>query len=254
MTVFQYILVIAGSFLAGGINTLAGNGSVITLSLLTNVLGLPGNIANGTNRVGIVFQTAGTGLGFMKSKVLDLERSRHIIIYSIIGAIAGVFVALKVSNEIFLEVFKYMMIVMFIAVLFKPERWLIESDKAFKLSKWVTIPAYLMIGFYGGFIQMGAGIFILIVLVLASRYSMMEANAVKTVVIFIYTFLAMLIFAFQGLIDWKIGLVMAVGQSAGGFLTAAYLSRLPRINLWAYRLLITIIVFSLLIQFDIIHL
>ena len=52
-----YLLALVGSFVAGAINTLAGNGSAITLTILTEVLGLPGTVANGTNRVGIATQS-----------------------------------------------------------------------------------------------------------------------------------------------------------------------------------------------------
>jgi uncharacterized membrane protein YfcA len=49
---YHYAIAIIGSAVAGSINTLAGNGSAITLTILTELLGLPGNMANGTNRVG----------------------------------------------------------------------------------------------------------------------------------------------------------------------------------------------------------
>ena len=53
------IIAVAGAFAAGVINALAGNGSVITLTILTELIGLPGNVANGTNRVGVLFNAAG---------------------------------------------------------------------------------------------------------------------------------------------------------------------------------------------------
>jgi len=49
-------LTILAGFLAGIINTLAGSGSVVTLAMLS-LLGLPSNIANGTNRIGVLFQS-----------------------------------------------------------------------------------------------------------------------------------------------------------------------------------------------------
>ena len=55
---YHYLIAILGSALAGSINTLAGNGSAITLTILTEPIGLPGNLANGTNRIGIFTQSA----------------------------------------------------------------------------------------------------------------------------------------------------------------------------------------------------
>lgn len=252
LSILQYILIITGSFIAGGINTFAGNGSVITLSLLTDILGLPANVANATNRVNIIFQSLGTGAGFHKNKMIDFSRSRLMIIFTIIGSVAGVYVALIISNENFLKAFRYLMVVMLFIVLIHPERWLRDTDLTKKTPLWVSVPVYLAVGFYGGFIQMGAGIFFLAALVLVSRYSMMEANALKTIVIAIYTLVVLSIFASQGLINWKIGLLMSVGQTAGGYISAAYLARKPGINVWAYRLLILIIILSILSQFEIV--
>lgn len=242
----------AGSFIAGVINTLAGNGSVITLSLLTDLIGLPGNIANGTNRVGVLLQGIGSSSGFAKNKMIDFSRSKTIIILTILGALGGVTVATIVSNEQFLSVFKYLMIFMLLIILVKPERWLKSSDVK-KLSLWVSIPAYLLLGFYGGFIQMGMGIFFLAVTVLVAGYSIMEANALKTLVTTIYTIVVLGIFHFKGLVQWETGLLMAIGQTLGGYLTAAYATKWKDIDIWAYRLLVIIIIFAILIQFNIIN-
>jgi hypothetical protein len=145
------------------------------------------------------------------------------------------------------------MVLMLFVILVKPERWLQSSDVK-KLPMWINIPVFLMLGFYGGFIQMGMGIFFLAVLVLLAKYSIMEANAIKTIIIFIYTTLVLAIFAWQGLVDWKVGIIMAAGQTLGGYLTAAYAIKIPNINTWAYRLLIVIIIFAILTQFGFIKL
>jgi uncharacterized membrane protein YfcA len=253
LTLFEYAIALTGSFMAGAVNTLAGNGSVITLSILTDLIGLPGNVANGTNRVGVLFQTIGSSSGFAKNKMIDLGKSKSIIILTILGAILGVFTAISVSNEQFLFVFKYLMLVMLLMVLVKPEKWL-RTTEIKKVSAWISIPAFIIIGFYGGFIQMGMGIFFLAVTVLLAGYNIMHANAIKTIVIAIYTIIVLAIFQLKGLVNWEVGLLMAIGQTLGGYLTAAYASKWKDINLWAYRLLIIIIIFAILMQFQIIKL
>ena len=231
-----------GSFIAGCINTLAGNGSAITLTILTEMLGLPPNVANGTNRVGIVAQGTASSWVFYKNKMLDLGRDRLLIITTTLGAVLGVYVATIVSNEQFKTVFSYLLVVMLFVILIKPKRWLRETDKDFKPSLWIMVPAFLGIGFYGGFIQMGMGIFFLAIMVLGARYSIMNANAVKSLVVTIYTLVVIAIFQYKGLIDWQIGLLMATGQTAGGWLTAIYGSRYKNANVWAHRLLVVVVV------------
>ena len=93
---------------------------------------------------------------------------------------------------------------------------------------------------------MGMGIFFLAVLVLAARYNIIEANAIKTLVVFIYTFLVIFIFHVNDLVNWQIGGIIAIGQTAGGYLTAHYASRYQSAEIWAYRLLVLIVILVLL--------
>lgn len=72
----QITIAITGGLFAGIINTLAGNGSAITLTILTEVLGLPGNVANGTNRIGILAQGMASVRFFWKHNHQALERAR----------------------------------------------------------------------------------------------------------------------------------------------------------------------------------
>ncbi len=238
----DYLIAFIGATLAGVINTLAGNGSAITLTILTEVLGMPGNLANGTNRLGVASQSIGASWAFYKHGKIDWQNSWLLLATTTFGAIIGAWVAISVSNEQFKTVFSYLMVFMLFVLLVKPERWLRETDVNFKPSLWLIIPAYLALGFYGGFIQMGMGIFFLAVMVLGARYSLLDANVVKSLMVAIYTILAILLFQGKGLIDWKIGGLMAVGQMIGGWATAHYGASSPKVNIWAHRLLVVIVI------------
>lgn len=248
---YHYVIAIVGSAAAGSINTLAGNGSAITLTILTELLGLPGNLANGTNRVGVLTQSLAGAYAFHRNDRLDMSRSWSYIIFTIVGAIAGVLVAIWVSNEQFIGVFRFLLIFMLFVILIKPKRWLHATDASRQPNLWIVAPVFIGIGFYGGFIQMGMGIFFLAAIVLGARYSIIDGNAVKIVVVGAYTILAIAIFAWQGLIDWKIGLIMAVGQTFGGYFTAHYASRYERANVWAHRVLVVVVVGAILKLFNV---
>ena len=249
MEIQHIIIAILGGAFAGALNTLAGSGSAITLTILTELLGLPGNLANGTNRVGILFQGWAGTYAFYKNGKLKLERTWTYIIPTVIGAIGGVLLAVWVSSEQFKAVFKFLMIFMLIVVLVKPKRWLIKTDNTRKPNLWISIPVFLALGFYGGFIQMGMGVFFLAAMVLGAKFSIMESNAVKAFVVALYTIIVVAIFQWKGLIDWQIGLVLAFGQTIGGWFTAVYASRYKRADLWAYRLLVVVVIFAIIKMF-----
>lgn len=248
---YHYIIAIVGSALAGAINTLAGNGSAITLTILTEMLGLPGNMANGTNRVGIVAQTVATSYAFHKKGKLKPYESRYYIILTVVGAIAGVYVATIISNEAFIEVFRYLMIFMLVVVLVKPSRWLRETDTENPPSMWFIVPMFLALGFYGGFIQMGMGIFFLAIMVLGARHSLMDSNVIKSFIVAIYTAVVLIIFHYKGLVDWKIGAIMAFGQMLGGYYMAIIAAKHPKANIWTHRVLVVVVIVAILRLFDI---
>ena len=251
--IILYSIAIFGGFLAGIINTLAGNGSAITLSILTELLGLPGNMANGTNRVGIMAQGISSTYAFHRNKKLNVSKSKDIIILTCLGAVFGVITAVNVSNEQFKFVFKVLMVVMLFVILVKPSRWFRETDYQFKLPRWISIPLFLALGFYGGFIQMGMGVFFLAAMVLVARYNIIDANAVKIFIVFLYTFLVVAIFQWKGLINWKYGLIIAIGQVVGGYLTAHYASKYPAAQKWAYWMLVVIVILAILKLFGAIN-
>ena len=242
----DYLIAIAGAFVAGGINTLSGNGSAITLTILMELLGLPANVANGTNRVGVLTQGLAGTLAFRRAGRFagvaeDRADMRRIILITTLGAALGIYLGLSVDNASFRAIFRYLLIVMLVVIVVRPKRWLTAGRSVRRLPLVATVPLYFALGVYGGFIQMGMGIFFLATLVLLARYEIIQANVVKVAVVTLYTALAVAVFAWRGLVDWRFGLLMAVGQTAGGYLTAVYATRDPRAGTVTYYLLIVVV-------------
>ena len=131
------------------------------------------------------------------------------------------------------------------------QKWLRKTSEIKDISPFLAIPAYLALGFYGGFIQMGMGVFFLAVTVLLIGYNLIEANAIKNLVVFIYHFVVIAIFHWQGLIDWYVGGIVAIGQFGGGYIAAQFASTYEHAELWAYRLLIVVMILALFSVFDV---
>lgn len=240
-----------GAFVAGMINALAGNGSIITLTVLTELIGLPGVIANATNRVGVFLNAAGAMAGFHGKRAMRYRDHLPYILPVVAGAIGGIYVATIVTSPQFMWVFRGLMVLMLIVIIVNPERWLIAHAEKSLLSRWIEWPAMLVLGFYGGFIQMGMGVFYLAVLVLAARLPLIESNTIKAISVGLFTLIAVIIFGWKGLIAWPIGWVMGVAQFAGGWIAAHYAAKIPGASKWAYYLLIVAVSLSLLKLFDV---
>ncbi len=246
---WQIAIAIIGGGIAGFINTLAGSGSAITLTILTEILGLPPNIANGSNRIGVFCQGIGSSYSFIKNKKLIWSKDRWIIMATFLGAMVGFWIATTISNASFKEVFKYLMVLMLFTVLIKPKRWINVSDANLENPAWWFYLLCFLIGIYGGFIQMGMGVFFLFLMVMGAKYNLIRSNAVKVFVTASYTIVGLTIFHYKGLVDWKAGGCIAIGQFIGGYITGKWISNHAKANEIAYYALLLALSIALFLLF-----
>ncbi len=238
---YIYPLVVFAGMVAGVINTLAGSGSAITLGVLL-FLGLPADMANGTNRVGVVALGLGSILALKREQVMPLlNKARYILWATLAGALTGAMVVVEINEAALEKVIGGLMIVLLFVILFNPKRWLQDSTQALTRPTLWHILLFFAVGFYGGFIQMGYGIFFLAVAVLLARFSLIDSNIIKIVVTFIFAIPVLGIFIWHGDVQWDLGLTLALGQAIGGWLAARYALGHPQANIWIRRLLIVMI-------------
>ena len=219
------ILIIAIGFFAGFINTLAGSGSLLTLPLLI-FMGLPANVANGTNRVAILLQNV-VGVGsFKHQKIFDFKEGIWLALPAIIGSVIGAQLAVDIDETMMKKFIGGLLVFMFFFILMKPSRWLKSSEniKA-KPGLWQII-IFFFIGVYGGFIQAGVGFFLLAGLVLGAGFDLVKANAVKVFIVLLYTAFALAVFMINNQVDYTVGFILAIGNMSGAFIAARYAVRL----------------------------
>jgi len=217
---YSYVFVLLAGFGAGFINTLAGSGSLITLPLLI-FLGLPATVANGTNRLGVLLQTAVATKSFHRQKMLHMHGGLTLAIPAIVGSLLGAQIAVNLNEEMMRRVIGVLMVVMLVVILVRPKRWLVGRPEALKeRPDLVQILVFFAIGIYGGFIQAGVGIFLLASLVLSVGYDLVRANAVKTLIILCFTISALVVFVLNDQVHWGMGILLAIGNAVGGWAAA----------------------------------
>ncbi len=216
------VLVFVTGIVCGVINTLAGSGSLISLPILM-FIGLPPNVANGTNRIGILFQNIVSTWNFKKQNVLDVKMGIKVAAPSILGSIAGAFIVLELNERAVEITVGVVLIIMLIPLYMKPSRWLkgaahgeIHTHEALQFI------IFFFIGAYGGFIQAGVGIFLLSALVLSSGYDLVRANALKVFINLIFTPFALAVFVIKGQIDIAAGFFLAAGNATGAYFASKY--------------------------------
>ncbi|MEX0811595.1 MAG: sulfite exporter TauE/SafE family protein [Chitinophagales bacterium] len=242
LELFDLFLLFLGGLLAGIINTLAGNGSAITLSLLF-FFGLSAHAANATNRVGVFLQTIVAVLSLRKNeqtKKLFWEGA-WFLIPSFIGSVLGAVVAIDIDEHILTITIGVLMLLILASMFFSPKRWAAAtSDKKKKTP--LNFVLFFALGFYAGFVQMGMGLIFLSIMILVAQYSLKDANIIKQFLVLALVAPAFFVFAFSGQIDWVLGLAIAPGQMLGAFIASRYLLQNDAAQVWIRYLLMVILI------------
>ncbi|MDD2564304.1 MAG: sulfite exporter TauE/SafE family protein [Salinivirgaceae bacterium] len=227
MSIEHLAIVAFVGFIAGFINVLAASGSMMTLPLLI-FLGVDPNVANGTNRIAIIVQNIIAVRSFRKQKLLSYRTNVPIMVAAVIGAFFGTITVVSIDKEALNLIIGILLLAMFLIMLFNPKLWVkkhenINVDKIKHKSQFLI---FFLIGFYGGFIQAGVGVFLIAGLVVGIGYDLLRANAVKLLIMLVYTPVSLAIFLYYGYIDWEIGLFLAAGHAIGAYLASKYAAKI----------------------------
>lgn len=214
------IALLAGTgFLAGGINTIAGGGSNLTLPMLM-MLGLPADLANGTNRVAVLMQCVVGVAGYDKHNTLDRPAIAPVLVPTLLGGVPGALGAALMPNLYLKPVLLVTILSMSVLILLRPEVIAppagtpTQSPEDNPKAWWALFAA----GIYGGFVQAGVGFILLAALAGGLRYDLVRANALKMTCALAFTVVALAIFIAFDQVSWVPGFIVAAGTMAGAHL------------------------------------
>jgi len=233
-----YLVLIGAGFMAGIINTIAGGGSFLTLPALM-MFGLDPKIANGTNRVAVLFSSGSAVATFRKHGHLDQHLAKRLTLPTMLGVPIGALLAVYLPATAFEPLFGAIFLLMAVVLIMNPKRITEASSITNKSKRWIW-PIFFSIGIYVGFIQAGMGILVLLAMSLLTSGDLVASNGVKNFIAFLVTLTATAVFAYYGMIRWLPGLVMAVGNLAGGFVGAKLAIRKGNRLIFAFLIVVMI--------------
>jgi uncharacterized protein len=220
MEYWQAITLFLIGIVAGAINIMAAGGSMITVPVLV-FMGVPGPVANGTNRIAIVAQNITAVITFFRKGYSDFKLSLTLTLCALPGVIAGAFLGTRLEGLWFNRTLAVVMIAIMLVMAFSK-----DNKEEQRLSpatpKRMFVGHLLMLipGFFGGFIQIGVGFILLPILNRVLGIDLVHANMHKAFIIGAYTIVALTIFITQVELLWLFGLCLALGNSIGAWLGA----------------------------------
>ncbi len=211
MSAIEIALLIAVGLVAGVVNTLAGGGSLLTVPLLV-IFGLPGTIANGTNRVGILVQGVVACWRFDAEGISELRRTLPLLPPMVLGSIIGAASATHIPDQTFEQIFAGIMLILLIPILRGP-----QLPPAPRTQRWSPLTRGIVlfaIGIYGGAVQAGVGLLLLFALNRAG-VDLVRANAIKMVLATALAIVTVPVFVFKQQVAWLPAAFVSIGFTLG---------------------------------------
>lgn len=220
MTVAELFLLAFAGFAAGWVNVLAGGGSLFTVPAMV-FLGLPGPVANGTNRIAIIAQNITAVGAFFQKGFSDFRLSATLSVAASIGAYFGAQMGVKLEGEWFNRVLAAVMIAIIVIMALGDDKKTPPPDEKAQ-AKNLVFGHFLMIGagFWGGFIQIGVGFLLMPILYRVMGLDLVRVNMHKVFIALVFSVVALFVFASKVGIAWQAGAALALGNAIGGWVGA----------------------------------
>jgi uncharacterized membrane protein YfcA len=220
----QWGLLLFGAGLAGGIVTaIVGGASLITFPALL-AAGLPPIAANASNTVALT-------PGNLVAGFADLERLPRwdrsflgLMGVCVAGSVAGAVLLLVTPEKAFTAVVP--LLIGFATILFalsgRIRRWIVSRAAASgghpASSDGLRLLLFAPVAVYGGYFGAGLSVLLLALLSVSRTDEFRAANVMKNLLSGLTSFVAVVVFVFQGIVAWAPTLVMMAGAAVGGFL------------------------------------
>jgi uncharacterized protein len=228
-------LLLAAAFAAGMINSVAGGGTLLTFPSLL-ALGLDPKVANATSTVALWPALAGGLFGYRK----EMEGTRDLLLRlglaSVVGGGIGAWLLIRTPSKTFAQLVPFL--ILFATVLFMLQepisRWVrvgeLKPDEGRRKRWWAgAIFFQFCSAIYGGYFGAGNGILMLAAMGLLGLNDIHRANGLKNFLGLALNFVAIVAFAYSGLVDWPVALLMTTAAIAGGYFGASTARRVGRV-------------------------
>jgi uncharacterized protein len=222
------LLVVAG-LLAGGINALAGGGSLITFPTLI-ATGLPSVDANVTNSVSVFPGYVSSVVGSRADLAGQGRRLRSIVPTSLVGGVAGCALLLLTPARAFDVIVPFLVLAAAATLAFQDRiRGLVGHPRALSpLRRTVTLQIVVFMGaIYGGYFGAALGVMYVAALALILDETLNRINALKNVLSASVGLVTVVVFAIFAPIHWGAALTLAPATIIGGYAGAKLARRLP---------------------------
>jgi uncharacterized membrane protein YfcA len=222
LTLATALFLLAASFFAGFIDSIAGGGGLIQLPAL--LIGLPKSETAevlGTNKLSAVFGTTTAAALYRKQIKPDPKILLAMGVPAFLGSAGGAVLASKIPTSSMRPMVLVLLVIVAVYTWFKPDLGKFENLRHLPKRR-VQIAAFagVVIGFYDGIFGPGTGSFLMLILVASLGYAFITASAIAKVVNVATNVGAIMVFGINGAVLWQIGIILGIANISGAVIGA----------------------------------
>ena len=261
MSLSNLLILTALFFLTSVVGVVTGSNSLVTVPVMFQ-FGIDEKVAVATNMFGLTFMAIGGTIPFVRQGSLEVRRLSPILAVTVIGSAIGAMLVGLITNEAVKVIVSIAMIVIVVFTLVNPRKR--ESLTADDPTPDMPVPtrgpitinlATCVIAFilaiYGGLYSGGYVTILTATLVAFAGMTITESIGATKLINVFSSGIATLVFMWQGLIDYRLGIILAVAMFAGAYTGAHYASQMNEV--WLRRIfLTTVLVLAIKLLVDLI--
>jgi uncharacterized membrane protein YfcA len=207
------VFLFVAAFLAGFIDSIAGGGGMITVPAML-LAGLPPLETLGTNKLQSLFGSGSASLAYARAGHVDLRRQMPMALLALAGGAIGALVTTFVPGDVLRAVLPFLLIGIALYFALKPN--VADLDRAQRMTPFVFgLTIVPVIGFYDGIFGPGTGSFFMVAFIVLAGFGVLKATAHTKLLNFGSNVGGFVVLASYGVVLWKLGILMGVGQFAG---------------------------------------
>jgi len=232
------LILVAVFFLTSVISVVTGSTSLITVPVMIAV-GVEPHVAVATNMMALIFMSAGGSLPFARKGVIERRLLPVSIALTVIGSGVGALLLLRIPTGALQLTIAIAMIAVAVFSLARRESGTTQRPVS-SASRVTGYVATFVLAVYGGFFSGGYVTMLTAAFVLLFGVTFLQAVATTKVVNLFSSTVATLIFAWYGVVDYKLGLVLGLTMFLGAVIGGHVAMRLPAV--WLRRVYLVAVV------------
>lgn len=244
--IFMILLFFATSI----VGVVTGSNSLVTVPVMFQ-FGIDEKVAVATNMFGLTFMAIGGTIPFVRQGSVEFRKLTPLIILTIVGSALGALLVGMITGQSIKLIVTISMIVMIIFTLVrhKPNEAADQPSSPRHPANVITYLLTFLLAIYGGLFSGGYVTVLTVVLVTFAAMSFTESVAATKFINVFSSGIATLIFMWQGLVDYRLGIFLAVSMFAGAYVGAHYATKMNEI--WLKRIFVaTVLILAIKTLFD----